>query len=286
MQYCQRCGEKQFPNEEEKHQWGSWNYESPISCRQVRYCQRCYEKRINTNIEHKWGQWETDRESLNSCQIVKYCQHCNAKEKGSEIIHQWNEWIYSSDESCKQIRQCKRCGKTEEGKEEKHNWSAWEEWKDREEYNLFDVKRICSRCHIISYGTIRNGRIVVSEINILCQRIDNFIKNNFNDIEYTNKHKNAIIDLIDKLVDLNNKFYPEIPIKYIAKIECIVNLIKDSPDEDIRAYAINRLLKLRRSQSSESEEIIKIIFQISAEQDSSTKVREAAKLALQTISNN
>jgi hypothetical protein len=285
VQYCQRCGEKQLSNEI-KHHWDVWHYESPTSCQEVRYCQRCGGKQLNPKIEHKLGQWEFDRDSLTSCYLVKYCQHCNKKEIGEEIKHQWTEWKYYIHESCEQIRQCQRCGKEEKSKKGQHEWSEWEKWKDREEYNLFDVKRICNRCKTNEYGNYYQGGIMVSEFTEMYLPIDEYNTDHFNDLKYISQHKEAIISAISQFAKLNNQLYPDFPITYLPGIVPIVNMIKDSPDEDIRVGAISGLLKLRRIKSQESEQALKTIFQIGAEQDSSEKVRMASKLALQKINNN
>ena len=62
----------------DQHVLGVWEYESPTSCRQVRFCRRCQEKEIGEVI-HKWGNWEPISQSAE----VRRCSHCGSEENRS-----------------------------------------------------------------------------------------------------------------------------------------------------------------------------------------------------------
>jgi hypothetical protein len=146
--FCKRCGEKR--DEGLKHKWGEWVV-STTECRESRICQRCGEREIGKDVPHNWGKW--DFRSPVSCVLVRICTHCGMTEKNDKSLpHQWGEWNYESPVSCRIVRKCARCGISESDEVVKHKWSEWQ----YETVDSCKSVRTCQHCHARETGTAKH----------------------------------------------------------------------------------------------------------------------------------
>ena len=268
---CERCGEEQ---ERIKHEWSDEHYESPISCRLVKYCQRCGIEEFSEKERHIWGNW--DYESPTSCRQIRFCRRCGKKEIKAEEEHKWDDWSYESSTSCYKVRVCQHCHEKQKSDEEFHNWGEW-----RKDSVFHDkVKRVCSRCKKEESGNY----LVLPEFYQIFTPIQEYIEDHLTNERYIKKNKTLIINSMNEFAVFQNNFCPEAEITAIRGIRQILEITKKSPDEDLRTTGIEILLKMRRFQLKTSEDSLKIVFTI-AMKDESLKVRKAAELALQQLEN-
>ncbi|NOK64346.1 MAG: hypothetical protein GFH27_549431n34 [Chloroflexi bacterium AL-W] len=73
-----RCGRCEQKEAYDPHTWGVWQYESPMTCQQLRYCLVCFEKEVGALI-HKWSlsPYYFDENNI----PIFVCTHC--KETGA-----------------------------------------------------------------------------------------------------------------------------------------------------------------------------------------------------------
>jgi len=68
---CSRCGHEEISVE---HKFSPWTYESPTSCRQVRFCLQCNTPELGQTV-HKYEEISKDEESGSSTHRCEHCGH-------------------------------------------------------------------------------------------------------------------------------------------------------------------------------------------------------------------
>lgn len=68
---CARCGAEEYS---EEHKFGPWTYESPTSCRQIRFCLDCNASNLG-DVIHKYEVVERDEEAGATRQRCEHCGH-------------------------------------------------------------------------------------------------------------------------------------------------------------------------------------------------------------------
>ena len=308
---CKRCSQKQFQTEhketpphyissgsckivttcqntgcnyqnyiEEKHIWGCWQYESPDSCIQVRYCTRCPNSERTSEEKHIWDEWQAGLIPLDPCLIARRCEHCRRIEKSSDYQHSWGEWQIGllPLDPCRISRRCEHDGKIEQKNEYHHSWGEWVECDARDGNIIYNRRKTCSRCTKDIYGNEHEGIILTSSFFDNYRDIADYIVN-FNK-DYAKKHKKEIVNAIRNVAEFNNERYPLLEIESLPGFTQIVKMLQDSSEEDIRIASIKAIMIMRRPADPKSEAILTTQFNI-ALTDSSKKLRILAKSYLE-----
>lgn len=273
---CEHCNQEQF---QLKHNMTPANYISSDNCKKVKVCKNdgCNYKE-DVEEEHVWGIWQY--EAPNSCIQIRNCTRCNKSEHTAEK-HIWSEWQVGllPLDPCKIARRCEHCGKIDDKMEYQHSWGQWEEYEFTDENIIYNRRKQCSRCKKSIYGAEHEGVILTSIFFDHYQAIAAYIAD-FNS-KYAKKYKKEIISGIENIAEFNNNRYPSLEVSSLPAITQIVEMLKNSSEEEIRIASMKAIMRMRRQADSKSEEILRTLFQVASITDSSKKIGTLAKSYLQ-----
>ncbi|HSH05055.1 MAG TPA: hypothetical protein VLL52_21250 [Anaerolineae bacterium] len=107
-----------------RHEYGTWEYQSTDSCRQIRVCQHCGQAGNYGRSNHSWGAWQYVDEHDNSCWQTRFCQRCGQQKAGrGRIQHTWGQWEMVAGSNCRKKRHCQSCSLAETVAD--HQWGPW-----------------------------------------------------------------------------------------------------------------------------------------------------------------